>query len=264
MAAPFVSMLPMNALAPEIANSSPTLIGDVSVAVVLGPFPHAETIDKATMLATVAGRRKCDFNLDSPFSMTPSGPVQADLRTNPGAPQKNRADVVSPDFGRRPLEVVASVDQQIDPVGGVESEVDVLLDDDHRGSARRYPFDLFPHDLRLGRRQPCRVLVKQHDRRVDHQRPCHAHEVSLTPAQRTGPLEPGLIEIWKDLDHVADPFLEAVLARIAAHLEVLDDGQARKYVGHLRHVAEAASCDLVSGQAGDLFVSSPHGAAPQT
>src|SRR5260370_15932696 len=119
MAAPFVSMLPMNALAPEIANSSPTLIGDVSVAVV-GPFPHPETIDKATMLATAAGRRKCDFNLDSPFSMTPSGPVQADLRTNPGAAQINRADVVSPDFGRRPLEVVASVDQPIDPVGGIE------------------------------------------------------------------------------------------------------------------------------------------------
>src|SRR5260370_5705870 len=235
MAAPCVWMLPMNAHAPEIADMSPTLIGDVSVAGLVGPSPHAETIDKATMLATAAGRRKCDFNLDSPFSMTPSGPVQADLCTNPRAPQKNRADVVSPDFGRRPLEVVASVDQQIDPVGGIESEVDVLLDDDHRSSARRYPFDLFPHDLRVGRRQPGRGLVKQPDRRVDHQRPSHATQLSLTPAQRTGPLEPGLIEIWKDLDHVADAFLEPVLARLAPHPEFLADGQPPNSLLSPRH-----------------------------
>src|SRR6266851_995262 len=136
MAAPLVSMLPMNALAPEIAKSSPILMGEVSVTAA-GPLPQAAPTNKATTLATAAGRRRCDLNLDSPFSMTPSGPVQAALHTHHGAPQKNRADVVSLDLPRRPLEVIASVDQQVDPVRGIEREVDVLLDDDDRGSARR-------------------------------------------------------------------------------------------------------------------------------
>src|SRR5260370_19618372 len=146
MAAPLVSMLPMNALAPEIAKSSPILMGDVSVAAA-GPFPQAAPTNKAATLATAAGRRRCDLNLDSPFSMTPSGPVQPALHTHPGAPQKNRADVVSLDLSRRPLEGIPSVDQQVDPVRGIERDIDVLLDDDHRRSARRPAFDLLPNFL---------------------------------------------------------------------------------------------------------------------
>src|SRR6266851_2707272 len=260
MAAPLVSMLPMNALAPEIAKSSPILIGEVSVTVA-GPFPHAAPTNKVTTPATAAARRRCDLNLDSPFSMTPSGPVQAALRTNPGAPQKNRADVVSLDLSRRPLEVIASVDQQVDPVRGIEREIDVLLDDDDRGSARRDAFDLLPNDLRVSRRQPGSGLVEQHDCRVEHQRPRNAKQVSLTAAERSGALHPGLAQIRKDLEHLADPLFDPMLARVSAHLEVLDDGEARKDVRHLRHVAETASRDLVRGQAGDLLGSHPHRAA---
>src|SRR5260370_40347599 len=146
MAAPLVSMLPMNALAPEIAKSSPILIGEVSVTVA-GPFPHAAPTNKAATLATAAGRRRCDLNLDSPFSMTPSGPVQPALHTHPGAPQKNRADVVSLDLPRRSLEAIASVDQQAAPARGIERDIDVLLYDDARASARRDPFELLPNHL---------------------------------------------------------------------------------------------------------------------
>src|SRR5260370_7652461 len=115
MAAPLVSMLPMNALAPEIAKSSPILIGEVSVTVA-GPFPHAAPTNKVTTPATAAARRRCDLNLDSPFSMTPSGPVQAALRTNPGAPQKNRADVVNLALSPPPLHVIPPLDHHAHPV----------------------------------------------------------------------------------------------------------------------------------------------------
>ena len=142
----------------------------------------------------------------------------------------------------------------------LEAAAGVLLDHDDRDAGL---VDLPAADEHLvleRRRQAGRRLVEQQHRRAHHQGPAHGHHLALAARQRAGPLLAPLAQEGEEVAHLLEALREVARALVAAHLEVLLDGEPGEHVVVLRHVADAEPDEPVGLGRGD--VGAPQGDRP--
>ena len=142
-------------------------------------------------------------------------------------------------------------------VGEVERHLGVLLHQEHRHvllgvQALDDLRDLVDEDGR----QTERRFVEQHEPGPQHQRPADGQHLLLAAGQETGRQ---LALTGKDREVAVDQFQVgadlAVGAGIGAHAQVLVDGEERKHLPALRHMADAEPRHPVRVESGDVVAS---------
>src|SRR5436190_19135484 len=87
------------------------------------------------------------------------------------AAQKDALDVrVGGQRRRGPVAVIASVDQNVRPMGDRQCFTRILLDHGNRNPALVYRQDIFEQEFRSQRREPGGRLVQEQEPGIDHQR----------------------------------------------------------------------------------------------
>ena len=111
------------------------------------------------------------------------------------------------------------------------------------------------------RREAGARLVEQQHARLHHQGAAHRQHLALAAGQRPGPLRRSARRgAGTSRRRTSIRSREVALAQVAAHLEVLPDGQRREHVVDLRHVADALGHERVRLLAGDVLAPVHHGA----
>src|SRR6202011_581800 len=123
--------------------------------------------------------------------------------------------------------------------GVAERLTSVLLDDEDRHVGRPNLLDALPDEALKARCQPRTWLVKDQDRRVDHEAPCECEHGPLPTAQRVGLPVSRSLEVGKEAKELLDPVPNTGLSAEAANLQVLANGQVWEDVGHLGGVGQS-------------------------
>ncbi len=144
--------------------------------------------------------------------------------------------------------------EHVSPVGDRQDGPGALLDDQHRGAALGEAADVvFEQRAGDGGGEVRGRLVQQEHRRLQHQHAAHGQHLPLTAAELArGPAQ-HRAEPREDGDHLVDPGPHLLRPQqVAAHLQVLPDGQRREHVIHLRHVADSGPGDILGRPVGDV------------
>ncbi len=146
--------------------------------------------------------------------------------------------------------------QHVGVVGKIERERGVLLDQEHAHlllavDQAHDAEDLLHHE----RREPERRLVEEKQARSQHQRAADREHLLLAAGQRAGLLLLPFLQARKvAVDHreiVRDA--GAVAAGMGAETEILLGGELEESAAAIRHMGDAAACDLLGPAAIDAI-----------
>jgi len=101
-------------------------------------------------------------------------------------------------------------------------------------------------------------LVEHEHGGFGHQRPSHREHLPFTARQEPGALLQSLAETREHLEHRRLTLAIDVGTQIAAHAQVVFNGQGREHVVELGHVADAAFHELVRRFARRIFATQVH------
>ena len=105
-------------------------------------------------------------------------------------------------------------------------------------------------------------LVEHDERRLEHQRAPHREHLALAAAELAGPPGEHRAPVAGTPSSTCSTRAGdlAGLEQVAAHLEVLADGERREHVVDLGHVADADPCHVLRRPAGDVALADQHAA----